>query len=217
MNISKYIDYTLLESTATERDIIDLCYDAKQNKFHSICINSCYVSFAKPLLKDSNVKICSVIGYPLGAADTDSKAFQAKNAVKNGATEIDMVINLGFLKSQNYKSVLKDITDVKTAIDNTPLKVSIEISQLNKNEIIKACEICLEANVDFIKTSSGFSKNGATYTAVKIIKKTVRDKAKIKVCGVISDLETISRYIEIGADRIGTSSNLKIIKLMSAV
>jgi len=212
MDISKYIDYTLLESTATERDIIDLCYDAKQNKFYSICVNSCYVDLAKQLLDKTDVKICSVIGYPLGASDTGSKAFEAKKAVKSGADEIDMVINLGYLKSRNYVAVLKDITDVKTAIGDTPLKVAIEISKLNKNEIIKACEICLDAKVDFIKTSSGFSKNGATYTAVKIIKKTIRNKAKIKVCGVINNLETIERYIEIGADRIGTSSNLKLIK-----
>lgn len=212
MDISKYIDYTLLESTATEHDIIDLCYDAKQNNFYSICINSCYVKLAHELLAETDIKICSTIGYPLGSNASASKVYEAQKAIEDGAEEIDMVINLGFLKSRNYVSVLKDISDVKIAIGNTPLKVAIEISELNKNEVIKACEICLDANVDFIKTSSGFSKNGATYTAVKIIKKTIKDKAKIKVSGVTNNIDVILRYIEIGANRIGTSTDFNIVK-----
>jgi len=215
MDISKYIDYTLLEPTATEHDIIDLCNDAKQNNFYSICINSCYVKLANKLLAETDIKICSVIGYPLGSNASESKAYEAKKAIDDGAEEIDMVINLGFLKSRNYASVLKDIQDVKIAIGNIPLKVAIEISELNKNEVIKACEICLEANADFIKTSSGFSKNGATYTAVKIIKKTIRDKAKIKVSGVTNTLDIISRYIEVGANRIGTSSDFTLVKTIA--
>ena len=208
MNISNYIDYALLEPTATERDIIELCDEAKLNGFYSICINGCNVMLAKQMLSNSGVKICSVIGHPFGAMATASKVYEAEKAIEDGADEIDMVINIGLLKSRNYVSVLKDISDVKLAIGEIPLKVIIEISELNKNEIIKACEICLDGKADFIKTSTGFSKGGATLTAVKIIKKTIRDKAKIKASGGITDYETVLKYIEAGADRIGTSTNI---------
>lgn len=211
MKINKYIDHTLLKSDTTERDIIDLCNEAKEHQFYSVCINSSYVALAKQLLERSSVKICSVIGFPLGAMSTEAKVFEAKDAIEKGADEIDMVINIGYLKSKNYVAVFKDISDVKIAIGKTPLKVIIEISELSKNEIIKASEICLDAKVDFIKTSSGFTKSGATLTAVKIIKKTVRDNAKIKASGGIRDYETAKKYINVGADRIGTSSGVDII------
>lgn len=211
MKINKYIDHTLLKSDTTERDIIDLCNEAKEHQFFSVCINSSYVALAKQLLERSSVKICSVIGFPLGAMSTEAKVFEAKDAIEKGADEIDMVINIGYLKSKNYVAVFKDISDVKLAIGRTPLKVIIEISELSKNEIIKASEICLDAKVDFIKTSSGFTKSGATLTAVKIIKKTVRDNAKIKASGGIRDYETAKKYIDVGADRIGTSSGVDII------
>ncbi|PWH81978.1 deoxyribose-phosphate aldolase [Algibacter marinivivus] len=209
MDVSNYIDYTLLKPSTTEREIIELCKDAKINGFFSVCVNSCYVALAKQLLLESKVKVCTVVGFPLGAMSTKSKVFEAEKAIEDGADEIDMVINLGYLKSRNYVSVLKDISDVKRAIGKTPLKVIIEISELNKNEIIKACEICLDAKADFIKTSTGFSKSGATLTAVKIIKKTVRDKAKIKASGGIGDFDTALKYIDAGADRIGTSTAIK--------
>jgi deoxyribose-phosphate aldolase len=211
MKINKYIDHTLLKSDTTERDIIDLCNEAKEHQFYSVCINSSYVALAKQLLERSSVKICSVIGFPLGAMSTESKVFEAKDAIEKGADEIDMVINIGYLKSKNYVAVFKDISDVKLAIGRIPLKVIIEISELSKNEIIKASEICLDAKVDFIKTSSGFTKSGATLTAVKIIKKTVRDNAKIKASGGIRDYETAKKYIDVGANRIGTSSGVDII------
>jgi len=211
MKINKYIDHTLLKSDTSERDIIDLCNEAKEHQFYSVCINSSYVALAKQLLERSSVKICSVIGFPLGAMSTEAKVFEAKDAIEKGADEIDMVINIGYLKSKNYVAVFKDISDVKLAIGRTPLKVIIEISELSKNEIIKASEICLDAKVDFIKTSSGFTKSGATLTAVKIIKKTVRDNAKIKASGGIRDYETAKKYIDVGADRIGTSSGVDII------
>lgn len=209
MDISNYIDFTLLKASATERDIIDLCNEAKKHNFYSVCINSCYVPLAKQLLFESGIKICTVVGFPLGAMSTQSKVFEAEKALEDGADEIDMVINLGYLKSRNYVSVLKDISDVKIAIGKIPLKVILEISELNKNEIIKATEICLDAKVDFIKTSTGFSKSGATLTAVKIIKKTVRNKARIKASGGIKDFDTALKYIDAGADRIGTSSIIK--------
>lgn len=209
MNIPYYIDYTLLNPLTTERDVIEHCEKAKSNGYYSVSINSCYVALAKQILDDVDVKICSTIGFPFGAMSTVSKVFEAQKAIEDGADEIEMVINLGFLKSRNFVSVLKDISDVKFAIDNTPLNVIIEISELNKNEIIKATEICLDANIDFISTSSGFSKGGATLTAVKIIKKTVKNKLKIKANGGIDDYETVIKYLEAGADKVGTSANIQ--------
>ncbi|RKE95110.1 deoxyribose-phosphate aldolase [Ichthyenterobacterium magnum] len=211
MNVNSYIDHTLLKPNTTERDIIDLCNEAKLHEFYSVCINSSYIPLAKQLLKGSGVKICTVIGFPLGATSTEVKVFEAKNAVEQGANEIDMVLNIGFLKSKNYVEVLKDISYVKNAIGRIPLKVILEISELSKNEIIKACEICLDAKANFIKTSTGFSKSGATLTAVKIIRKTVRDKAKIKASGGIRDYETALKYIDVGVDRIGTSNGVAIV------
>jgi deoxyribose-phosphate aldolase len=210
MNINSYIDHTLLSATATERDIIDHCNQAKEHRFYSVCINSCYVPLAKQLLKDSNVKICTVVGFPLGATSTQTKVFEAKQAINDGAHEIDMVMNLGVFKSKNYVEVFKDIKDVKTAIGKTPLKVIIEISELSKNGIVKASEICLDAKVDFVKTSTGFTKSGTTLTAVKIIRKTVRNNCKIKASGGISDYETARKYIDIGVERIGTSKGVAI-------
>lgn len=209
MNISKYIDISLLDPNATESDIINLCNEAKKHNFYAVCINSSHVTITKQLLLESEVKICTTVGFPHGSMSTKAKVFEAENAIAEGADEIDMVINLGYLKGKNYISVLKDINDVKSAIGKTPLKVIIEISELSKNEIVKACEICLDAKVDFIKTSTGFSKSGATFTAVKIIKKIVKDRAKIKASGGIRDFETAVKYIESGADRIGTSTIIK--------
>lgn len=211
MKINKYIDHTLLKANATERQIIDLCNEAKMHQFYSVCVNSGYVPLAKQLLAKTNVKICSVVGFPLGAMSTEAKIFEAEQAVKDGAHEIDMVINIGALRSSNYVEVFKDISGVKNAIGKTPLKVILEISELSKNEIIKACEICLDGNADYIKTSTGFSKSGATLTAVKIIRKTVRNNAKIKASGGIRDFETAKKYIDAGADRIGTSSGVAIL------
>ena len=211
MELNRYIDHTLLKATATERDIINLCNEAKEHKFFSVCINSCYIPLAKQLLKGSSVKICTVVGFPLGATATETKVFEAKQAIEAGADEIDMVLNMGFLKSKNYVEVFKDISDVKLAIGKTTLKVILEISELSKNDIVKACEICLDAKADFVKTSTGFSKSGATLTAVKIMKKTVKDQAKIKASGGIGNFETAKKYIDIGVDRIGTSKGVAII------
>lgn len=210
MNINSYIDHTLLSATATERDIIDHCNQAKKYNFYSVCVNSSYVPLAKQLLKNSNVKICTVVGFPLGASSTESKMFEAKQAINDGADEIDMVMNLGFFKSKNYVEVFKDIKDVKTAIGKTPLKVIIEISELSKNGIVKASEICVDAKADFVKTSTGFTKSGATLTAVKIIRKTVRNHCKIKASGGIGDYETARKYTDIGVERLGTSKGIAI-------
>ncbi|WP_248722707.1 deoxyribose-phosphate aldolase [Seonamhaeicola sp. ML3] len=213
MNIFQVIEFTQLHPKTTERDIIDLCNEARDHEAHSVCVNSCFVPLVKQLLTGSDVKIASTIGFPFGATDTDSKIHEAKTAIKNGANEIDMVINLGYLKSKNYVSVLKDITDVKLAIGDTPLKVILEISELNKNEVIKACQICLDANVDFIKTSSGFTKNGATLTVVKIIKKTVKNQIKICAFDGIDDIETADKYLEVGVNRVGVPIGFRVHRL----
>jgi deoxyribose-phosphate aldolase len=209
MDISKYIDYTLLEATSTEREIIDFCHKAKESRFYAVCVNSSYVPLVAQLMENTDIKIASVVGFPLGATSTATKVYEAKRAVADGADEIEMVMNLGFIKSKNYVSVLKDISDVKFAIGGVPLKVILEISKLNKNEIIKACEICIDAKADFIKTSTGFSKNGATLTVVKIIKKTVRNDIKISAFDGIDDYDTALKYIDAGVERIGTTSNIE--------
>ncbi|MFD1063613.1 deoxyribose-phosphate aldolase [Winogradskyella litorisediminis] len=208
MELNAYIDHTLLKATATEKEIMTLCNEAITYNFKTVCVNSCFVPIAKQALKETPVKICTVVGFPLGASSTEAKIFEAKKAINDGASEIDMVINIGYLKSRNYVAVLKDINDVKIAIGKIPLKVIIEISELSKNEIVKACEICVDARADFVKTSTGFSKSGATLTAVKIMKKTLKGKAKIKASGGIRDQETAYKYIDAGVDRIGTSSGV---------
>lgn len=216
MDVNSYIDHTLLKATTTDKEIIDLCEETKQYKFNSVCINSYFVPLAKQIVENSSVKICSVVGFPFGAMSTEAKVFEAKKAVEDGADEIDMVMNIGLLKSRNYFLVLKDISDVKIAIGKIPLKVILEISELNKNEIIRACEICLDAKADYIKTSTGFSKSGATFTAVKIIKKTVKDGIKIAASGYIKDIETISKYIDVGVDRISFTPEIKNSKVRTA-
>jgi len=208
MELNRYIDHTLLSASATEADILKLCEEALKYNFYSVCINSCYVPIAKQALGHSDVKICTVVGFPLGAMSTEAKMFEAKKAIEQGASEIDMVMNIGRLKSQNHLAVLKDISNVKRAIGLIPLKVILEISELSKNEIVKACEICIDAKADFVKTSTGFSKSGATLTAVKIMKKSVKDILKIKASGGIRDAETAYKYIEVGVHRIGASSGV---------
>ncbi|KAB1070187.1 deoxyribose-phosphate aldolase [Tamlana haliotis] len=209
MNIVSYLDYTLLESTTTEREIIDLCNKARENNYYGICVNGSYVSLVKQFLQDTDIKVSTVVGFPLGCSTTKSKIYEAEQAIEDGAEEIGMVINLGFVKSKNYVSVLKDISDVKMAIGDMPLKVIIEISELNKNEIVRISEICIDAKADFIETSTGFSKSGATLTAIKIIKKTIKDAAKIKATGDILDHESALKYLEVGADRLGISTTYK--------
>ena len=208
MELNKYIDHTLLNPVATERQIIKLCQEAKVYNFYSVCVNSCYTAIAKQSLENTEVKVCTVVGFPMGSMSTAAKVFEAKNAIEDGASEIDMVMNIGYLKSRNYLSVLKDISDVKRAIGDITLKVILEISELSKNEIVKACEICVDAKADFVKTSTGFSKSGATLTAVKIMKKTVKNNSKIKASGGIRDTYTALKYIEAGVDRIGASSGV---------
>lgn len=205
MQLQAYFNHSQLKPIATKKDIVQLCKEAKQYKLYSVCVNSCNVLSAKSYLNKSDVKVCSTVGFPFGSSSTRAKVMEAKKAIEDGADEIEMVINLGMLKSRNYVGVYKDIRDVKLAIDKKPLKVIIEISELSKNEILRVCQICIDARADFIKTSTGFSKSGATLTAVKMIKKTVKGQLKIEASGNIGSIDTVLKHIGSGADRIGTS------------
>jgi len=212
MQLQAYFNHSLLKPTATKKEIIQLCNEAKQHNLYSVCVNSCNVFTAKNNVIKSDVKVCATIGFPFGTASPRAKVMEAKKAIEDGADEIDMVINLGMLKGMNYVGVYKDIRDVKLAIGKKPLKVIIEISELSKNEILRICQICIDAKADFIKTSTGFSKGGATFIAVKMIKKTLKGQAKIEASGDIKDIETALKYIDVGADRIGTTHSAKIME-----
>ena len=211
-SLNTYIDHTLLKATATEQDIINLCDEAKKHKFFSVCVNSCYVSLAKTQLNNSDVKVCSVIGFPLGAMSTKAKVEETKQALKDGADEIDMVINVGFLKSKKFDAVWQDIEAVKQVMPNNILKVILETCYLEEIEIIKASELAINSGADFIKTSTGFGTGGATIPDVKIMKSVAQKcNVKIKASGGIRDTETAKAYIEAGAERIGTSNGIAIV------
>lgn len=210
--LNTYIDHTLLKATATEQDIINLCNEAKAHQFFSVCVNSCYVSLAKTQLKDTDVKVCSVIGFPLGAMTTKAKVEETKQALKDGADEIDMVLNLGFLKSKNFDAVWQDIEAVKQVMPHHILKVILETCYLEEIEIIKASELAINSGADFIKTSTGFGTGGATLHDVKLMKSvTEKCNVKIKASGGIRDTKTAKAYIKAGAERIGTSNGIAIV------
>jgi deoxyribose-phosphate aldolase len=212
MTFNQFIDHTLLKPTATETDIITLCNEAKTHSFFSVCVNSSYVTLVASQLKSSAVKVCSVVGFPLGAMSTQAKVAEAKQAVIDGADEIDMVINIGALKSKAFDTVWQDIEAVKKAIPNTTLKVILETCYLEELEIIKASELAVNSGADFIKTSTGFGTDGATVNAIKLMKSVTKDTAvKIKASGGIRDTKTALKYINLGVDRLGTSSGIAII------
>ena len=210
MQIQDYIDHTLLKPTAIPSDIEKLCQEAKDYKFQAVCVNGCYTKFAKEQLKNSQVKLAVVVGFPLGAMSTESKVFEAKDSVANGADEIDMVINLGWLKSGKLELVEREISEIKKAIGHKVLKVIIETCYLTQDEKIKACELAVKAGADFVKTSTGFGEGGATLEDVKLMKKVVGNKAKIKASGGIKNRATALKYISLGVSRIGTSSGIAI-------
>lgn len=211
MALNKFIDHTLLKPTASIQDIIKLCHEAVKYGFFSVCVNSCHVALARSYLKESEVKICAVIGFPLGAMSTKAKVFEAKTALQDGANEIDMVINLGLLKSGDFIGVCKDIEQVKSSIHHSILKVIVETCYLETNELIKACELVVKSGADYIKTSTGFGTGGATIEAVKTMKHVVGNKIKIKASGGIKDYKTALEYIHLGVDRLGTSSGIAIV------
>jgi deoxyribose-phosphate aldolase len=212
IEINKYIDHTLLKATATEADILELCKEARENEFFSVCVNSCYVKLAAKNLSGSNVKVCTVVGFPLGAMSTEAKIFEAEQALKDGAEEVDMVINIGELKSKNLQKVEDEIRLIKQAIGDKVLKVIIETCYLTPQEIVIASEIAVKAKADFVKTSTGFGTDGAKMGNIELMKGAVNGDAKIKASGGIKNLDTALSYIEAGVERIGTSSGVSIIK-----
>ena len=211
MKISKYIDHTVLKAMTTPDDIEKLCNEAKTYDFYSVCVNGCYVSKCKELLEKTDVKIAAVVGFPLGAMDTSVKVYEASKAIADGASEIDMVINVGMLKAGEFEYVENEIRAIKKAIGSNVLKVIIETCYLTEEEKVKACELSLNAKADFVKTSTGFGTGGATYEDVALMKKVVGDNALVKASGGVKSYEVAKKYIELGASRLGTSSGIAII------
>ena len=208
MNIAKMIDHTMLKADATTETIKKYCSEAKEYGFASVCVNTCHVPLVAEELKGSDVKVCCVVGFPLGAMSTAAKAFEAKTAVQEGADEVDMVINVGGMKDGNYEMVKSDIKAVVDASEGRTVKVIIETCLLTKDEIVKACELSVEAGADFVKTSTGFSTGGALVEDVALMKKTVGDRAKVKASGGIRTYEQAMELINAGADRIGAGNGV---------
>lgn len=211
-NINQLIDHTILKPEASIDDIRKLCIEAKEYNFYSVCVNSAYVNVAYNFLLHSNVKVCSVVGFPLGAMIKEAKAYEAKFAVDSGAEEIDMVINIGLLKSGKIDLFERDIKKVREACKASVLKVIIETCLLNDKEKILACQIAKEYGADFVKTSTGFSTGGATEHDVELMRKTVGDKMGVKASGGIKTYEDAIKMINAGANRLGTSSGIAIMK-----
>ena len=212
MKLSKYIDHTLLKADASLKAIEKLCDEAKEYDFKSVCVNTCNIPFCKKQLEDSDVLVCCVIGFPLGQMSTEAKVAETKDAIIKGADEVDMVINIGRLKDQDYEYVTDEIRKIKLACGDKTLKVIIETCLLTDVEKVKACECILEAKADFVKTSTGFSTSGATFEDVALLKKTVGDKCQVKAAGGVRSREDFDKMIALGADRIGTSSGTKLIQ-----
>lgn len=212
MELNKYIDHTLLKPEATKAQITKLCQEARQYDFASVCVNTCYVPLAKELLAGSDVKVCCVVGFPLGAMDTVSKAFEAKTAVANGAQEVDMVINIGALKDKDYDYVTKDIAAVVEASKPAIVKVIIEACLLTDEEKVEACKCSMNAKAEFVKTSTGFSTHGATPEDVALMKKTVGNVCKVKAAGGVRSYDDAMKMIEAGADRLGCSAGIKVME-----
>ena len=205
------VDHTLLKPEATWPQIQTLCDEAIANHCASVCINTCYVAKAAEYMA-GRVPVCCVVGFPLGAMDTKSEAFEAKTAVENGASEVDMVINIGWLKNKQYDDVRNDIAAVKAAVGDKVLKVIIETCLLTEEEKIRMCDIVSKSDADFIKTSTGFSTAGATFADVALMKAHMTNGKGIKAAGGIASIADAEKFIELGATRLGTSRIVKIIK-----
>ena len=212
MSVNSYIDHTLLKADANEEQIHALIDEAKEYQFASVCVNPTWVKTAANALKDSPVKVCTVIGFPLGASTTTVKAFEAKDAIANGADEIDMVINIGALKSRNFKLVDDDIKAVVESSGTKLVKVIIETCLLTDDEKVKACQLAKSAGADFVKTSTGFSTGGATIEDIALMRKTVGPDMGVKASGGARTLKAAQAFIKVGANRIGTSSGVAIMK-----
>lgn len=212
MNYAKLIDNTNLHADATKADIEKLCNEAKELDTASVCVNPDYIELSAKLLKGTDVKVCTVIGFPLGSMTTEAKVFEAKDAVNKGADEVDMVINVSKIKDQEYDYVLNEIREIKNAIKEHTLKVILETCLLTKEEIVKACELSKEAGADFVKTSTGFSTAGAKVEDVQLMRKTVGSEMGVKASGGIRTPEDLKNMVEAGANRIGASHGKNLVE-----
>lgn len=214
-SLASYIDHTILKPETTEAQIRKLCKEALDFHFFSVCVNTSYVPLCHELLKNSSVKVCAVVGFPLGAMSTPAKAFETTWAVDHGADEIDMVLNIGALKSLHYPSVREDVQKVVEAAKGRIVKVILETSLLTNEEKVMACQLAKDAKAHFVKTSTGFN-GGATIEDVQLMKSTVGDQLLVKASGGIRDLATAEAMIRAGASRLGTSSGVQIIQNQSS-
>lgn len=212
MNYNKMIDHTVLKADTPLETVKRICDEAMEYGFASVCINPCHIAYCADYLKDSDVNVCTVIGFPLGANTSAVKVFETKDAIANGADEIDMVMNIGALKDKNYDLVRDDVKAVVEAANGTLVKVILETCLLTEDEIKKACELCVEAKADYVKTSTGFSTRGATIEDVRIMKEAVHGKAKVKAAGGVRTPEDMVKIVAAGADRIGTSAGCSLVK-----
>lgn len=212
MEYNKLIDNTLLKADATEEQIKSLCKESKEWNFMSVCVNPYYIPFCKKELSGSYVKVCTVIGFPLGQMTTEAKVFETKDALEKGADEIDMVINVAALKDKKYDYVKNEIAEIKKACGDHVLKVILECCLLNDEEKVKACLLAKEAKADFVKTSTGFSIHGATVHDVELMRKTVGPEMGVKAAGGVRSHEELLEMVKVGATRIGTSSGVKLMK-----
>ncbi len=211
-DVAKYIDHTVLAANATRDKIETLCKEADKYKFASVCVNSCWVPLCAKLLEKSEVKVCTVVGFPLGAMSTESKAFEARTAVKAGAEEVDMVINIGYLKNHDDDLVQDDITKVKEACGKALLKVIIETCLLTEEEKVRACRLAKASGADYVKTSTGFSTGGATVEDIKLMRKAVGPDLGVKASGGVRTYADALAMIEAGATRVGASSSIAIVE-----
>lgn len=212
MELNRMIDHTLLKPESKREDIKKLCDEALEYNFKSVCVNPYWVEYAAEILNGSEVEVCTVIGFPLGANTTSTKAYETKEAVENGAGEIDMVLNVGLMKSKEYDLIKKDIKAVVDASGDKLVKVILETCLLTDDEIKKASELSKESGADYVKTSTGFNKEGATVEAVKIMRETVGENMGVKASGGIRDLKKAQAMIDNGASRLGVSAGIDIIK-----
>jgi deoxyribose-phosphate aldolase len=209
--LASYIDHTLLSPTATEADIVCLCREALQHNFRAVCVNGCHLETAREVLKGSGVSLAAVVGFPLGAMATEAKLCEAEACLLAGADELDMVLNLGWLKAGNHLAISSELRMVRQAAPDATLKLILETCFLDEAEKTTACRLALEAGWDFVKTSTGFGRGGATLEDVRLMKRLVSDRMQVKASGGIRDLETALAFIAAGANRLGTSSGLALV------
>ena len=210
--LAAYIDHSLLKPDAVAADIEQLCREARTHGFYSVCVNGCWVDHARSLLEETEIKIAAVVGFPLGATSGDVKRFETEAAVDDGAQEIDLVLNIGWLKEGRDKVLLRELRDVVEAADERPVKVILETGLLTDQQKARACELVVESGAKFVKTSTGFNGSGATIEDVKLLRATVGEKFGVKASGGIRDLKTALAMIEAGATRLGTSASVAIIR-----